>query len=88
MDRVNSIQTKHFHLEQPADGAYAAIHADDGWAICNAGFVDLGDHTLVFDAFITPAAAADLRMAAEQGLSLQSFFTENLKFLIQRHAKP
>lgn len=56
--------SRHFHLEQLAVGVYAAIHAQEGWAICNAGIIDLGDRTLVFDAFNTPHAAKDLVNAA------------------------
>jgi glyoxylase-like metal-dependent hydrolase (beta-lactamase superfamily II) len=48
-----------------ADGAYAAIHVEGGAAIGNAGIVDLGDRTLVYDAFMSPQAAVDLRAAAE-----------------------
>jgi glyoxylase-like metal-dependent hydrolase (beta-lactamase superfamily II) len=54
----------HFHLEQLADGIHAAIHIDGGGAVCNSGIIDLGDLTLVFDAFLTPKAAEDLRAAA------------------------
>lgn len=54
----------HFSLEKLAEGAYAAIAADTGFAVCNAGIVDLGDGSLVFDPFISPRAAADLRRAA------------------------
>lgn len=63
---INSFVSHHFHLEQLADGVYAAINAEEGWAICNAGIIDLGDRTLVFDAFTTPQAASDLREAAEK----------------------
>jgi cyclase len=58
-------ESKHFRLEQLADGVYAAIHIDGGTAISNAGIVDLGGRTLVYDAFMTPQAAVDLRAAAE-----------------------
>jgi glyoxylase-like metal-dependent hydrolase (beta-lactamase superfamily II) len=57
--------SKHFRLQQLADGVYAAIHIAGGAAIGNAGIVDLGDRTLVYDTFIAPQAAADLRTAAE-----------------------
>ena len=57
--------SKHFRLQQLADGVYAAIHIDGGAAIGNAGIVDLGDRTLIFDSFFTPQAAEDLRTAAE-----------------------
>jgi len=57
--------SKHFTLERLSDGAYAAIHREGGWAIANAGFIDLGDATVVFDTFLTAEAAGDLRTAAE-----------------------
>ena len=59
-------KSEHFELEQLADGVYAAIASPGGRAFSNGGIVDLGDQTLVFDAFETPAAAADLRSVAEQ----------------------
>lgn len=57
--------SKHFHLQQLAEGVYAAIHRDGGGAIGNAGIVDLGDRTLVYDTFLAPRPAEDLRSAAE-----------------------
>jgi len=57
--------SKHFRLQQLAEGVYAAIHRNGGGAIGNAGIVDLGDRTLVFDTFISPLPAEDLRAAAE-----------------------
>jgi cyclase len=57
--------SKHFRVEQLADGVYAAIHIDGGAAIGNAGIVDLGDRTLIYDTLFTPQAAEDLRTAAE-----------------------
>ena len=59
-------KSKHFELVRLADGVYAALASPGGQAFSNGGIVDLGDQTLVFDAFETPAAAADLRSAAEQ----------------------
>ncbi len=57
--------SRHFTLQRLAEGVYAAINAPEGWAICNAGIIDLGDRTLVYDAFTSPQAAEDLRQAAE-----------------------
>jgi len=57
--------SKHFRLQQLADGVYAAIHIDGGAAISNAGIIDLGGRTLIFDTFLAPQAAKDLRAAAE-----------------------
>lgn len=59
------LESSHFRLEEMADGVYAAIHIDGGAAISNAGVVDLGERTLVYDAFMAPHAAVDLRAAAE-----------------------
>jgi cyclase len=50
----------HFRLEQVAEGAWAAIALPDRGAVGNAGLVDLGGETLVFDTFWTPAAAREL----------------------------
>jgi cyclase len=65
MDKINSFSSRHFRLEQLAEGVYAAIHAEGGWAQSNAGIIDLGDRTVVFDTFLAHEAAADLRDAAE-----------------------
>lgn len=58
--------SKHFRLERLAEGVYAAIAAEAGGSVCNAGILDLGDQCLIFDTFQTPQAALDLRAAAEQ----------------------
>jgi len=47
---AQTIDSKHFRLEKLAEGVYAAIHINGGYAICNAGM---------------PEAALDLRSAAE-----------------------
>ncbi len=58
---------RNFSIQLLAKGVWAAIHNDkSGHAISNAGIVDLGDKTLVFDAFINPDAALELRKVAEQ----------------------
>jgi glyoxylase-like metal-dependent hydrolase (beta-lactamase superfamily II) len=48
-----------------ADGVYAAIHIGGGAAIGNAGIVDLGGRTVIYDTFMAPQPAEDLRSAAE-----------------------
>ena len=56
-----------FTIQNLAPGVWAAIQNDNyGKAICNAGIVDLGDKTLVFDPFMNPQAAKELKEAAEQ----------------------
>ncbi len=65
-DREVVLENEHFRVERLADGIYAAISAVKGGAMSNAGIVDLGDETLVLDAFLTRVAAAELRGAAEE----------------------
>ncbi|GCE07457.1 MBL fold metallo-hydrolase [Dictyobacter aurantiacus] len=60
-----SFASPYFQLEQVAEGVYAAIVRGGTGAWGNAGIVDLGDETLVFDTFFTPPAAQSLREAAE-----------------------
>lgn len=56
----------HFDIKVLAEGVYAAIARENTGAASNAGFVDLGQRTLVFDTFLTPPAAAELLAAAIQ----------------------
>lgn len=58
-------ESAHFKLHEIGDGVWAAIAIDGGAAISNAGLIDLGETTLVFDCFLTPQAAADLRKSAQ-----------------------
>jgi len=53
-------------MERLTDGVYAAVASEQGYASCNAGIIDLGDRTIVFDTFLTPEAARDLLKVAEQ----------------------
>ena len=58
--------SNNFIIEQLAPGVWAAISNDYyGKAICNAGIVDMGDKTLVFDPFMTPMAARELKEMAK-----------------------
>lgn len=60
-----TVASEHFELTQLAEGVYAAIATEGGAAFSNAGIVDLGDQTLIFDTFETPQAANDLQVAAQ-----------------------
>src|SRR6478672_10218109 len=63
--RTKSTAPVNFTIQQLAPGVWAAIQNDQfGRAICNAGIVDLGDKTVVFDPFMTPEAAKELRNVA------------------------
>jgi cyclase len=58
--------SEHFVLHQLAEGVYAAIAIAGGAAYSNAGIVDLGGRTLIFDTFDNPKGAVDLKAVAEQ----------------------
>jgi glyoxylase-like metal-dependent hydrolase (beta-lactamase superfamily II) len=62
--RAQAPVSPHFALSKLADGVYAAIASDTGFAVSNSGIIDLGQGLLIFDSFISPQAAADLRNAA------------------------
>ncbi len=53
-------------IEQLADGVFASIAEEGDLAVGNAGFVDLGGETLVFDTHVSLAAGRELRAAAER----------------------
>jgi cyclase len=59
-------QSKYFQLEQIAGGVYAALSSDPGMTVANAGIVDFGEFTLLWDSLASEFAASDLRRAAEE----------------------
>ena len=64
----NRIETfrgsKHFRLNQVAEGVFAAISIPGTGSVGNASIIDLGKTTLVVDTFTTIQAAEDLQDAA------------------------
>lgn len=72
-------ETAFFKLHKLSDGVYAAIAKPGQGAWSNAGFIDLGSETLVFDTFNTPTAAAELKNQAEK-------YTGNkVKYVVNSH---
>jgi len=63
--KAGSDVSRHFRLKRLTHGVYACVHLNGGWAISNAGIIDLGKQTLVFDTYLTPQAAYDLLAAAK-----------------------
>ncbi|WP_157800379.1 MBL fold metallo-hydrolase [Sporolactobacillus pectinivorans] len=59
-------ESKYFSLTPLADGVWAALSIPGTGSWSNAGIIDIGDQTIIFDAFATPTAADDLRIAAEK----------------------
>ena len=60
-----TFESSFFRVEPVAAGVYAAIVTNEVLALGNAGIVSLGNETLIFDTFLTPRAAQDLRAAVE-----------------------
>ncbi len=68
--KTESFINQHFKMVELASGIYACIHQLGGKAICNAGIIDLGDETVIFDTFLSPVAAGELKNAVKAlGLS-------------------
>jgi len=63
---ARDFESKHFEIQKLSEGVYAVIAKAGGGAICNAGIVDIGGETIVFDTFLSPAAARDLKAATQQ----------------------
>ncbi|MEZ4735501.1 MAG: MBL fold metallo-hydrolase [Caldilineaceae bacterium] len=73
------LSTQHFQLQAIAEGVWVAQPKPDGGAACNAGIVDLGDQTIIFDAFLTPQAAKELLAVAE------TVATSPVKLVVNSH---
>lgn len=73
------LENQFFTCKEIKKGLYAAIVKDGQGALGNAGFVDLGDETLVFDTFMIPQAAEALRQAAEEATG------KKVKYVINSH---
>jgi glyoxylase-like metal-dependent hydrolase (beta-lactamase superfamily II) len=56
--------SNHFQLEQVGAGIYAAFASAGGYAVANAGIVDLGDQTIIFDTCLSAEAGRELQAAA------------------------
>jgi cyclase len=76
---MNSFESQYFQLEQIAAGVYGVISSDPGMTVSNAGIVDFGDFTLVWDSLASEFAAADLRRAAE------AFTGNQVSILVNSH---
>ncbi|WP_462411742.1 MBL fold metallo-hydrolase [Neobacillus sp. Marseille-QA0830] len=72
--------SKHFKLEKVTEGIYAAISKPGGGSVANAGFVDLGDRTIVFDTFNTQQAAEDLKRMAQEATN-----REKITWVVNSH---
>jgi cyclase len=58
--------SKFFKPEQIANRVWSVISSDPTWMMSNAGIVDLGGQTLVWDTGTSPRAAIELKRVAEE----------------------
>ncbi|AIQ57082.1 MBL fold metallo-hydrolase [Paenibacillus borealis] len=71
--------SRHFNIIALAEGIYALEATDQGGAMSNAGIIDLGGFTLIFDTFNTPQAGRDLRQAA------MSLLDQPIRYVVNSH---
>ena len=76
--KKNSI-SQNFDLIELSDGVYACINKFGGKAICNAGIIDLGNETLIFDTFLSPDAAKELISTVEK------YKLSPIKYIVNSH---
>lgn len=55
-----NVAAVNFDVVRLADGVYACINRFGGKAICNAGIIDNGESTIIFDTFLSPDAAEEM----------------------------
>jgi cyclase len=79
MIKPQQYTSKYFELVELGEGIFAAMAYPGTGAMANAGIVDLGGKTLVFDTFFTPQAAADLRAVSE------SLFQRPVHYVVNSH---
>ena len=71
-----NFKTENFSLLEIAEGVYAAIEKGDNTG-SNAGFIDLGNYTVVFDTFLNIDASRELMEASEQFTGRKASFVIN-----------
>ena len=71
--------SRHFSIIPLAEGVYALEAAGQGGAMSNAGIMDMGGFTLLFDTFNTPQAGRDLREAA------LSLLDQPIRYVVNSH---
>lgn len=73
------ITSRHFTITEITDGVYALIATEKGGGMSNAGLIDMGEYSIVFDTFNTPQAGEDLRIIARQ------LIDKPIKYVINSH---
>lgn len=69
-----------FEIHKLSEGVFACIHKFGGKAICNTGIIDNGKESIVFDTFLSPEVAEEIRHVVEHyGLS-------PVRYVVNSHA--
>jgi glyoxylase-like metal-dependent hydrolase (beta-lactamase superfamily II) len=81
MNEIKSIEfnSENFELTELAQGVFAAIEKGDNTG-SNAGIIDLGEFTIIFDTFLNIDAAEELKKAA------QEFTCKDPGFVVNSHS--
>jgi len=61
-----TFSSEFFEIQELAEGVYAAVGPQEGLCHSNAGIVDLGNRTLVFDTLTLPSYGEDLARACRE----------------------
>lgn len=67
----------HFTVDEVAPGVHACLDAGTGAAVSNAAIIDCGDKAIVFDAFNSTTASAELRTAVTDLTGKSAFLVVN-----------
>ncbi len=70
---------ENFDLAELTDGVYSAISTAGSEAFSNAGIVDLGDWILLFDSFLSPHAAIELKE------SVKNHIGKPIRYVVNSH---
>ena len=65
---MSEVPSRHYRVEELGQGIFAGVARPQGFAICNSGWVDLGEGAVVFDTGLTTVAAQELKRTAERTL--------------------
>ena len=78
--QIPAYVSSNFELIQLTEGVFACIHKFGGKAICNAGIIDNGNETIIFDTFLSPGVAEEFHSIMElYGLS-------PVRYVVNSHA--
>lgn len=82
MYKQKNVRFNNFSISEVAAGIYAVVSYEGSHGMSNAGIIDVGEYTVVFDAFLSPEAAEELKAAAEALTGKQPSYVINSHYHI------